>query len=409
MKKSLLFLTIVGLVTIVSSSSAVAQQSDYQVQKDFSEKYESILAAIHTAGSVTQIDSISLRINSLKNEFIAHSDLLNDALYPSSFESKMEEVLLSIKTNEQKLLVIENQTEQLALLNDQLASYKTELFVLSQQRDSLYKAILKSEESEKNLTKLVREYRKSLELRDSIVLDVIDSLLIVYDESTGISIGEEQEVEKKLGSTNPLDLITQIIDENTEFVSANNQILSVEDHLRMYALQQHFQEKWSSIEENMLAAYAGKNKKAWKQQIDSKMKEWRMAASQKMWTSMDQYLEFSELELEAFDNNYSFFSALDNFVKEAQEQSGSEILSSESYSKYRAFQQFWSGKIKSEWGTFIQDADVLTVSQISEIDTQLVSWEEEARPVHPMLIVLIVFASVLLIGFSLAMFKTFRV
>lgn len=402
-------LTVVLVAILFSTNWVTAQQSDYQIQQNFLHKYDGILAELNTASSVDQIDSISSKIHLLRNEFTAHKSLLNTALYPGSFEAEMRELTLRAQASEQQLLLIENQLEQLAQLSSQLSSYRSELVILSQQRDSLYKAILRSEESEKNLTKLVRQYRESLELRDNIVLDVIDSLLIVYEQSAITGIGEEHGLEKKLGTENPLDLITQIIDENIEFVSTNNRILSVEDHLRMYALQRHFQEKWVSIEENMMKAYAGTNQKAWKHQIDSKMKEWRMAASQKMWASMDQYLAFSDLELEAFDNNYSFFVALDNFVKEAQKRSEGEILSSESYSEYRAFQEFWSGKIKNDWGAFIQDADVLTVSQISSIDNQLVSWEEGARPVHPMLIVLVVLTAVLLIGFSMAMFKTYRV
>ena len=401
-------LVLIVLTLLLSANWVIAQQSDYQIQQNFLQKYESVLAELNTASSVDQIDSISSMIIALRNEFIAHESLLNTALYPNSFEKEMEELSRQSKASEQKLLVIENQIDQLTQLNDQLSSYKSELTILSQQRDSLYKAILKSEESEKNLTKLVRQYRKSLELRDNIILDVIDSLLIVYDESNKISIGEEPGLEKKLGVENPLDLIIQIIEENIEFVSTNNKVLSVEDHLRMYALQRHFQEKWFSIEDNMMKAYAGTNQKVWKQQIDAKIKEWRIAASQKMWASMDQYLEFSDLELEAFDNNYSFFVALDSFIKEAHKRSEEEVLSSDSYSQYKAFQEFWSGKIKNDWGAFIRDADVLTISQISSIDDQLVNWEEEARPVHPMLIVLIVFTAVLLIGFSMAMFKTYR-
>ncbi len=408
MKRITIVPLLIVFVALLGTNLVVAQDSDYQIQKDFSKEYEYILSEINSASRVIQIDSINLKIDALKNKYIIHESLLNTALYPDSFNGEMKKLALGAKTSELKLLVIENQEEQLAQLRDQLSNYKSELAILSQQRDSLYKAILRSEKSEKDLTKLVRQYRTSLELRDNIVLDVIDSLLVTYDKSDVYGVGEEQELEGKLGAENPLNLIAQIINENTEFVSTNNQILSVEDHLRMYALQRHFQEKWTSIETNMLEAYGGTNKKGWKQQIDEEMKEWRMAASQKMWASMDQYLEFSELELGAFDNNYSFFIALDSFIKDAQKRSEGEILSSESYSEYRAFQEFWSGKIKSEWGAFIQDADVLTISQISSIDDQLVSWEEVARPIHPMLIVLIVLTAVLLVGFSMAMFKTHR-
>ncbi|RNC85369.1 MAG: hypothetical protein ED557_00930 [Balneola sp.] len=394
---------------LASSGYLLAQQSDYETQKEFVDSYQTLTAEVTNASSVEEIDSIYSKISSLKAEYETHESLLNNALFPSNFEQKMEALIKRARVNEEKLLVIEHQIDQLAQLSDQLISYQSELVILSQQRDSLYKAILKSEESEQKLASMVREYRKSLELRDSIVLNVIDSMMVVYDrQEQGYKsiLGETFSPERKLGSDNPLELIAKIIDENNEFLSTNNQLLSVEDHLRMYVLQRHFQTKWESIQTNMLQAYADKNRTEWENRIDKKMKEWRMTASQKMWSSMDRYLEFSELELDAFDNSSSFFAALDSFVKEAYKKSEEEMLTADSYTQFKAFHSFWSGKIKNDWGAFIHDADVLTVTQISSIDDQLVGWEEQARPIHPMIIVFIVIIAVLTIGFTMAMFKT---
>ncbi len=177
----------------------------------------------------------------------------------------------------------------------------------------------------------------------------------------------------------------------------------------MYAVQQHFEDVWTQIGPKMITAYGGTKKSEWNAEIESKLKDWRMLTSQKMWNSMNKYLEFSNVELGAFDNNYSFFIALDNFVKEAQKKSEDEIISTESYQDYKKFQEFWSGKVKNEWSNLIQNTDVLTVAQISSIDDQLSSWETESRPIHPFLIVLLVLTAVSIGGYILAMAKTRKI
>lgn len=391
------------------SAGAFAQDSDHQIKTNFETAYASLERSLNTASSVEEVDSLKSEIDSLILGFQSHRQLLDVALYPQSFDSEITDLNNEANSAQQRLLIIENQNERLAELSREVTVYKSEISFLNSRADSLRKAISLSMESEERLARLVKQYRENLERRDEIIMDVVDSLMITYNSMSLAKVNEISEnVESGRISTdgNPLEMIENIIEENTEFAASSNRALSVEDHLRMYAVQNHFEEAWIQIGNRMLAAYGGNNQSEWSTRIDEKMRDWRMTTSRKMWDSMDQYLEFSEVDLGAFDNSYSFFVALDNFVREAKKKSEDEIISSESYQDYLKFQDFWSHKIKNEWSNLIQDADVLTVAQISSIDEQLSGWEYESRPIHPFLIVLLVLTAVSLIGFSLAMFKT---
>ncbi len=402
-------LGIIVFAVVLISNSAIAQNSDHDIKTGFSEKYDSLEYAVTSAKSVADIDSLILEVNALDKGYSDHVEILDNALYPSSYSAEMTALYRSINTAEQKLLIIENQSERLSKLGNELAQYKSELDIMNKKTDSLRTAIARSHDSEERLSKLVTSYRESLERRDELVMNVIDSMLVSYN---GMNSAKLQELADGVESgrinpdNNPLNLISAVIEENTEYSKSNGRALSVDDHLRMYAVQRHFEEAWDQIGDRMIYVYGGNTKKQWENSIDSKMKEWRMSTSKNMWKSMDNYLEFSNVELSAFDNNYSFFVALDKFVKDAKEESKSQVLSSESYDDYKKFQEFWSGKIKNEWSNLVQDAEVLTVAQISTIDQQLSGWEAEARPIHPLILILLVLTGVALLGFMFVMFKT---
>lgn len=399
---------VIAALSLVSFG-AFAQESDHQIKTNFEEKYASIEQGLNTASSVLEIDSLKSEVDALIQKYEGYNKLLDNALYPRTFTGQIEAIQEEANSAEQRLLIIENQNERLAQLNKEVSVYRSEITFLNSRADSLRKAIATSMESEERLTALVKRYRENLERRDELVMGVIDSLMITY---SGMTTGKLNEISEQVesgrisNSNNPLEMIENIIEENIEYAASTNRVLSVEDHLRMYAVQNHFEDAWSQIGNRLVSAYGGNKQAEWNTRIDEKIRDWRMTTSQKMWKSMDQYLEFSNVDLGAFDNNYSFFIALDSFVKEARKKSEDAIISSESYDDYVRFQEFWSNKIKNEWSSLIQEADVLTVAQISSIDDQLSSWEYESRPIHPFLIVLLVLTAISLIGFSLAMFKT---
>lgn len=409
MKRFSIKITFVIAALSLISFGAFAQESDHEIKTNFEEKYASIEQGLNTASSVLEIDSLKTEVDALIRKYEEYNKLLDNALYPRTFAGQIEAIQEEANSAEQRLLIIENQNERLAQLNKEVSVYRSEITFLNSRADSLRKAIATSMESEERLAALVKRYRENLERRDELVMGVIDSLMITYSGMTTVKlneISEQVESGRISNSNNPLEMIENIIEENIEYTASTNRVLSVEDHLRMYAVQNHFEDAWSQIGNRLVSAYGGNKQSKWNTRIDEKIRDWRMTTSQKMWKSMDQYLEFSNVDLGAFDNNYSFFIALDSFVKEARKKSEDAIISSESYDDYVRFQEFWSNKIKNEWSSLIQEADVLTVAQISSIDDQLSGWEYESRPIHPFLILLLVLTAISLIGFSLAMFKT---
>ena len=405
MKRLLNLVTILAIV-ISGSATLLAQQSDYQIKKKFENRYSELLSNIEMAQKVSEIDSIIIVIDDFRSNYSEHSEMLDYALYPESFNSKIASLKSEARSSEHKLLIIENQAERLSMLTEEVSRFKGELANLNARSDSLRNEIAHSQQSEKQLSELVTRYRKSVEQRDRFIFDMVDSLFVTYNQ---LAPGTIEELSKKDGSgtikasDNPLEIIDSILDENIETLKAGSKSFTTEDYLRIYALQTKVNEVWDNIGDNLIQIYGGKDKSKWKKSIDSDLKEWKASSSLSMWKSLDIYLEDRDLELGAFDNNTSFFMALDSFVSKASMKSDGEIISSSSYEDFKTFSEFWSSKVLDDWNNYIVDADVLTSSQIASIDGKVDTWGDKSEPFPTSLLIIFGIALIAIIGLITAL------
>ena len=375
--------TLLTAVFMVLSVSLFAQTSDYQVKTNYEEKYAELKKSISEAMTVSEIDSLRKEIKDFAYYNEDHKQLLDNALYPQTYESSIESLQQRARVAEHKLLIIENQDEKLTQLSRELSTYKSEIAHLNSRTDSLRNAILASEESESNLSQLVERYRESMEQRDEFVLNMIDSLFITYKDMQGKALAEftEENAERTLQQQdNPLRVIESVIEENIQILKSKDGSLQTEDYLRMYVVQSRFTEVWNQIGDDLTRIYGGNNQTQWKRNIESKLGDWKASASKNMWASMDEYLERNNVDLGAFDNNESFYKSIDAFISNATDASREKVITKENYENFQAFYDFWNGKIKSEWGKFVQEGEVLTMSQISSIDSEIMNWRDEAKP-----------------------------
>jgi len=394
------------VVSIISATAVSAQQSDYQIKKEFENIHSQLMTEIENASSVESVDSLINEIDRFKADFSKNSEMLNYGLYPESFDSKIATLKSNARTAEHKLLIIENQAERLNQLTDEVTRFKSELSSLNSRSDSLRTAIAESQKSERELSRLVADYRKSVEKRDEFIFNMVDSLFITYNQ---LAPGTIEDLSKTDGSgtiksgDNPLVIINSILTENIETLKAGSDKFTTEDHLRIYALQNKVNEVWNNIGDNLIAIYGGDNKARWKKRIETDLKDWKASASRSMWASLDKYLENQDVELGAFDNNSSFFTSLDNFVSKATQKGDKEIISKESYKDFEAFSEFWSSKILDDWNNYIVEADVLTTSQIAEIDNKVDNWGDTSKPFSTGIFIFFGIAIVAIIGLVIAL------
>jgi hypothetical protein len=254
---------------------------------------------------------------------------------------------------------------------------------------------------------MVSRYRERLEQRDRLVFELIDSLLITYENIVYQQIDDGNSQNYTISnSQNPLTWIQSVLDENNDLSRQQNRILDVNDYIRMYSLQQHFSDVWSKVGDDFVTVYGGDEKSSIAQAIEQSIKEWELTSTQRMWSAIDLYLDINQIELSSFENKESFFLAIEAFIKNGQQLSENEILTTNGYSEYVKLADFWRSTFKNDWNLTAEDSRLLDSEEIAMIDVALMQWEEASRPIHPMLVAILSIMIVSLTGFVLVMIRS---
>lgn len=396
------------LLSIAFLFNAQAQKSDYQIKQNFKEQYTALNEALKQTNESDTADSLIQEIHNLEDEFRPHSELITHAFYPETFSGLITELESHAVSQKERLLIIENQSEQLEMLASDAKYFKNEISLLNQKADSLRNEIMQSQKSEKRLAGLVEDYRKNMQKRDRFILDVVDSLLVAYKDLEPETV---RELSRKMNEgeiatdQNPLNIINNIIDRNIEILKSSGDNFTTEDYLRMYTVQNRFEKAWKQIGDGLVRIYGEDKSSKWENTIETKMKKWKASASYNMWESLDNHLEQNNLDLSAFDNNYSFFVALDNFVNTATKNSQENVITKENYEKFQQFNDFWNSKIKDDWSKFVQEGEVLTMNQISSIDQKMITWRDEAKPRSFLIPALLGVSLIAIVGLTIVIFR----
>jgi len=378
--------------------SVNAQQSDYQIQKQFKLEADSLLSAIKTMQSAQQADSILVLIDSLRSTYKEHEQLLDNALYPETFGQTVKELNTRTQSLQHKLLVIENQSEQLADITDQLAVIGNRFEEISATTDSLRKAIALSEKSEAKLSGLLKDYRKQVEQRDAFILDMIDSVLVSYENLASGDISEYTVKESKFltNKDNVFEIIEQVSKQNIDFLQQNPD-MAPEDYLRMYTVHRKFEQMWETTGDKLVQMYdydVSESKK-----IDKNISEWGTLIEQKTWISIYDHLKSQQIQINNFEDKNSFFEAVNGYINKMTADS-----TSFSPDKLIAFKTFWNDSVKGNWGNYVVESNLLSLAQISQVDSKMDTWEELKETETGLNKILFGAAFVIIAGLIIALF-----
>lgn len=401
MRKSIyvFLLMAISLLALNNEQAYAQQQSDYEITESFKARLITLKNDINQVMSVKEVDAKEAELNSFVLDFTTHKNLIDNALYPSTFEGSIEELRAFLRSSEHRLLIIENQSERLGDLSLELSSFKNELQIMARNNDSLRASLLESEKSEERLSGLLAEYRKNLEKRDIFILQVIDSVLIAYEDIQNAAAGDvphEQVGGTLVNDRNILSLIHTLIDENTNYLD-ERYALGAEDYLRMYSIQKKFSLMWSTAGEDLTKLYGGKKADSIKKEIDEKLLAWESSISERTWASVTGYLEGLGFEVPPFNDKDTFFASLNDYIDAQSKVSAEDGIGATSWPLFQDFKSFWTSTVKGNWAEYVQESDMLTLSQISQLDSKLSAWEEEAKPQSYKLHLLLGFALVLMI------------
>ncbi len=230
---------------------------------------------------------------------------------------------------------------------------------------------------------------------------MMDSLFVAYRELE-MQTGSNKEIASSAiaiqEGDNPLEFIEATIEENIQVLKAGSSELSTEDFLQMHTIQKRFSDTWNKVGSDLSQVYGGEESRQWRNKIDSQLKDWKASTSKNMWDSINNTLEQNNVDIGAFDNNQSFYTAIESFIDKSVESSEGKLIAGENREEFNSFYNFWNNKLKKEWGNYVQDGEVLTLSQISTIDAELVNWRDETESTSLVIPILLGLSFITIVG-----------
>lgn len=373
---TILLIAIIGLF----SSAAYAQQvqSDYEIQQAFKEQYADYEQKME---NVSTPDSAELLIESIKNfdqVYSEHKELLDKALYPDTYHEQMKNLKKSSVRTLNKVETITKLKKQLQKLETQVKSYEQDLNKLNQQTNSLETAIRQSAESEKELSKRVREYRQSLEKRDELILTFIDSMVVTYQDMDALQEINEYDHKSRIKTNDALKLIHDISEENIQILQRNTSNLQLDDYMRMAEVNYQFKVMWNRLGDKIYEVYQGNNADMLVDNINGNLTEWNNLLQTNAVGAMKDYFAQQSIEAGTFESANEFDKALHSYldlkIKESRDNP-----SEANYKDLRQFKKFWD-RVEVQWTNNLAHANVLSQEQTSELNQKVDEWTQTAQP-----------------------------
>jgi hypothetical protein len=369
---ALTFIMLSGLVP------AIYAQSDYEIVQSFKQKYSRIEEDIKYSQSLEKLDSIYTRINALKSEYASHRGLLDKSLYPDDFAKSFDKLMSAYN-------VKRNDFTQINVLQTEVTTLQVQLDSLNRHNADLLNRVQVLEQQSKSdksrlaqLEKTIGELRVSLQKRDDLVMNMVDSLLPQPNTGKALSPQEQQEIYNKLGENNVLYNIKLLLSDNIRFIEITK--LYPEDVDDIKGQQDDFARLWRSIGPRMVEIYSGKGDTNYLKDIDESFTRWKDALEQGVWKAINSEFAKYNINLSKFSSGRDFTRVATSFIKDEIKNAGVKSHG-EALITYKNFaDSAWYGDIKPVWVSNLIDYKMLTEAQKDTIEQKISEWNEKVSP-----------------------------
>lgn len=384
-------------------STAQDVNSDYEIVQNFNNTYNKIQTDLDTVTTVKGAEALNNRVQSLRENYNDHKELLNKALYPNNYDRQIKKLSTQVKSTHKRLQLIAKQRKKLNQLTGNVNRFEDQLSKLRSETDSLQKLLDRQSARSQQLSRSVQEYKENVTKRDELILAFVDSVVTNYQQLNTQTLQElskaYQESRKNIDS-NPLKLIQSMIQSNIDFLNST-QTLAASDYLRMYQVQQKFRDMWNTVGSRILKVYSPENSnQAIESEIKSALDEWETKVADQTWKSLNQAFAEADIELSEFGDAEGFYKSLTSYIDNQIENGNRQ--------QFENFNEFWNNTVKSDWAASMVENDILTYEQMSQVDQKLTEWDKKTAPVSyfwPILLAVAVLI-IIVLGIMLARVKS---
>ncbi len=371
---------IILLLILLVFTNQLFAQSDYDLVKNFKQKYKQLEEAITKAKNLEELNSIVADIDRFRNEYVEQKALLDKSLYPDNFDKTFEKLNMSFVIRNQDFTTIDIlQTENLEL--------KEQVALLNKRNAELMNKIQEYEYADKKdvkkaaeLDALVKELKRSLRKRDELIVGIVDSLLPPpMMEQTQLSSQEMNSIYIEAERNNVLSNVKHSLLDNIRFIELTS--LEPGDLTEIKKQQNQFVEFWQDAGTKLVDIYAGKNKKSEEiKEIDSLFSLWNFTLEQDAWRTIREEFAYNNINLIEFTNGEEFTNVLTSFIDDAIKNIGVKSPA-ESNLTYSSFSDStWFKVISPDWIPFLIDNEMLDTKQERNVELKISDWKGRLTP-----------------------------
>ncbi len=390
-----IYITTTILLLVFLQTALVAQQSDYQIQQNFVTELNELTERIDTTQSPEALAELEIELEELKNRFAEHEELINAALYPETYQNSVRATEEQLSVALDNASVIDQLNSRITSLVGEIDAYRSQITDLNENTQALREQLQRAESNEERQAALLTQYRQSLEERNSFVSDFLQNLMSRYQN---VDLGTQQEIADAAErlDDNPVEILRSIILDYINIVD-ESESLETPDYVAMRAQHEYFSGVWNSIGSNLVNTFAPENSSETKTEIDELMAAWLLSVDNQLWESLNDTFSQNGIELEVFTTPDEFYNAIYNYVDNGHVTS-LERNSEADFAVYQNFSTFWNETVKAEWGDMLIEGEILSQSQIAEIDIKLNDWEEASKPTSNLMFILLIVSVAVIIG-----------
>ena len=377
MKNKILSIALAFMI-LPALAPAIQVQSDYEIVQSFKEKYHQLEEDINNPQSLEELDGIYDRINSFREEYTVHRELLDRSLYPDNFNTSFEKLTNAYNVKKNDFTQIDILQVEVTGLREQLDTLNRHNEVLLNRVEILEKQSKSDKSRLAQLERTIGELRVSLQKRDEMVMNMIDSLLPQPYRERELSPQEKQEIYSKLGKENVLYNVKRLLSDNIRFIEITK--LYPEDVDEIKEQQEDFARLWRSIGPKMVEIYSGKGDANYLKDIDLTFTQWNDALDQGIWDAVNSEFSKYDIKLSKFSSGKNFTEAVTSFIND--EIKNADVKSKDAaIATYKDFaDSAWYGGVKPEWVSNLIDYNMLSEAQKDTIEKKISEWNEKVSP-----------------------------
>ncbi|MEJ2105567.1 MAG: hypothetical protein P8X47_13490 [Ignavibacteriaceae bacterium] len=355
-------------------------QSDREIVDNFKKEYSKIESEIKSATTLDELNTVIAQINSFKENYAQHKDLLDKSLYPDNYNESIDKLNKAYLLRQGDFTTIDVLQTQVGELKQQVEFLNTRNNELLLQIKNLEARSQKDAKSIKRLENLVAELRSSIRERDELVMSMVDSLMPpIMEEKEILSAEDKSMLAREEQKENVLDNVKTTIKDNIRFMQVTS--LKPDDLTKIREQQKDFAAKWQKVGVKLVEVYAeDKNKTEELKQIDNLFQEWYEATTEEAWTSIDEEFSMNGIVLRSFNNGEEFTNSVILFINDELKNIG---VKSDEESK-RIYTEFadsvWFKTIQPIWLNYLIENKQLTEKNKNTIEAKIAEWKNALYP-----------------------------